>query len=89
MTGKTRQADKQAAWERMAESEGLLRASCPPPFGPCFARSNLLPAILYYGLSMPFALRAVLRTFKIAPGDFVEHRVFIWAAPSSVLSQAG
>ena len=31
----------------------------------------------YCGLSMPFALRAVLRTFKIVPDDFVELGVLI------------
>ena len=31
----------------------------------------------YFGLSLPYALRAVLRTFKFAPGKFVELGVLI------------
>ncbi len=38
---------------------------------------------------LPFALRAVLRTFKFAPGKFVEPRVLIRATPSSILFKAG
>jgi hypothetical protein len=55
----------------MAGPAGLRNTSCISPYGPCSARSKLLPTILYFGL-LSFALWAVLRTFKIAPGNFVE-----------------
>ena len=53
----------------------IIPGSCPTPFRPCFARSKLLQAILYSGL-LPYSFQAVLRTFKIAPGNFVEPATF-------------
>jgi hypothetical protein len=61
----------------------LRITSCNSPFGPRFARSNLLQANLVarakrsrrFCISgfLPFSLRAALRACKIAPGDFVSH----------------
>ena len=86
---------------KFAPGEFVLRASCPPPCGPHYVRSNSLPAnlsnlfrfsfvaILSYKRSftatfifgwagritpgfLPSTLRAALRAFKFAPGEFVE-----------------
>jgi len=55
----------------VAESEGLLRAYCPPPLRARFAHANLLPANLYCG--RPALLPSgSLRSCKFAPGKFVE-----------------
>ena len=56
----------------MAEKEGLFRASCPPPYGSCFARSKSLLAILSNkGSHQIRLLYNILKNKPVISGSFL------------------